>query len=283
MILVADSGATKTDWVALEEGREKSRFKCGGCNPNYSSSEEMKGEIAASFPLGFSPSEVVSVFFYGSGISDLRKPQIKTVLHELFPLAGDIEAESDLLGAARALLGHRAGFAAILGTGANSCIYDGEKIVQRVPSLGFILGDEGSGAYLGRLLIRDFLRGNTPPPLTSELSSRPGMGADELIYRIYSAPKPSSFCASFCKDLLAMRGRDTQTDDYIGSIVRQGFTDFFNAIVSHYPNYRSYSFNCIGSAGYLFRDILGEVAISYGMSVGSILRAPLDGLIEFHK
>lgn len=163
MILIADSGSTKTDWACVpEDGSRRITFTSQGYNPNYISQDEMREDIFRSLPAGFPRGEVREIYFYGAGVTELQYDFVRRTLHAVFPASAAIFVAMDLLAAARALLGRQAGFAAILGTGTNSCLYDGERITQNIDSLGFILGDEGSGGYLGKQLISDFIRGRCP-------------------------------------------------------------------------------------------------------------------------
>lgn len=286
MILIADSGATKTDWALIDEDSGVVKKLQGiGLNPNFLSVDELfRGinEVFYSYNDPIPTEKVSEIYFYGSGISGERAFQMKAILWSVFTSAPTVIAESDLLGAARALLGDEAGFAAILGTGMNTCVYDGKKVVSQIPPLGFILGDEGSGAYIGRVILRDFLRGQMPDALKDKLATLPGMRYEEIISGVYSKPRPSSFCAGLCKEVLRCAQRDGEEWEYICRVVREAFETFFSSIVMKYPDYQGYEFNCVGSAGYIFRDILSEVAVSHGMRVGKIIQAPLDGLIAYH-
>ena len=203
---------------------------------------------------------------------------MRSTLRADFPNAEPISVAMDLLAAARALLGRGSGFAAILGTGTNSCLYDGERITLNIDSLGFILGDEGSGGYLGKRLIRDFIRGDMPEGARQLTAAELGLSGDELIDRIYTRPFPNRFCAQYSRFV----GKNLHTDPYFHQLVTDSFRDFFRNIVSHYPDYRRYRFNCVGSVGYAYRDLLTSVAGEFGMAPGRIIRAPMEGLIDYH-
>ena len=280
MIIIADSGSTKTDWACVRnDGTDVARFKSLGYNPNFISGEEIHNDILKNLPEGFPTDEVTEVYFYGAGVSELDYDFMRGTLLGVFPNAGKVFVAMDLLGAARALLGHEAGFAAILGTGTNSCLYDGEKETLNIDSLGFILGDEGSGGYIGKALLRDYMRGNMPAEIISEVKPLINKSIDEIIEHIYRKPKANRYCAGFCKWV----GDHRHVHPYYHNLMLGSFRDFFRNIVSLYPDYRKYKFNCVGSVAFHYPDLLGQAASEYGMEMGRIIKAPIDGLIEFHK
>lgn len=279
MILIADSGSTKTDWACVSrDGSARIDFKSLGYNPNYISGDEIEKDILDSLPAGFPKDEVHEIYFYGAGVTELQYDFMRGVLRKVFTNAGEVFIAMDLLASARALLGKEAGFAAILGTGTNSCLYDGTDITLNIDSLGFILGDEGSGGYVGKTLIRDFIRYDQPEEIRTEVAELLGKNGDELIDQIYTKPFPNRYCAQFCKFVGDSRNRHP----YYHNLLKNSFRDFFNNIVSHYPDYRSYKLNCVGSVGYYYKDVLKEAADEAGMELGRIIRAPLDDLVKFH-
>ena len=279
MILIADSGSTKTDWVCIsEDGKRRIDFKSLGYNPNYITGDEIRGDILKNIPENFPIDEVKEIYFYGAGVTELQYDFMRGVLKSVFPLAETVFIAMDLLAAARALLGRESGFAAILGTGTNSCLYDGEKITLNIDSLGFILGDEGSGGYIGKKLICDFIRGDMPQDVREEVSRLVGKTGDEIIDQVYTKPFPNSYCAQFCKYV----GDNRHRNQYFHDLMLGAFKDFFKAIVSHYPEYAKYKLNCVGSVGYFYQDLLSEAAKEYGMELGAIMRAPMEGLIRYH-
>ncbi len=279
MILIADSGATKTDWGACSRKSEKVvRFQSLGYNPNYMSKEEIRDDITKSLPSGFPLGEVEEVYFYGAGVTPMHYPMMEEIFRAVFPSVGTVFVAMDLLASARALLGHKAGFAAILGTGTNSCLFDGEEITLNIDSLGFILGDEGSGAYIGKKLIVDYMRGDMPADVFAEVKGLIGKEGEELLDQIYCKPKPNRYCAQFCKWV----GDHRHSNPYYHGLMLGSFRDFFQNIVSHYPDYRKYEFNCVGSVAYYYQDLLSQAASAFGMRVGTIIKAPMDSLIKYH-
>lgn len=279
MTLIADSGATKTDWAFLHGDSAPLFFSSAGCNPNFISAGEIQEDIRNSLPPGFGISSVKEIHFYGSGVSGDFRDLMRDTLREVFPEAGDVFVGSDLLAAARALLGDGPGFAAILGTGMNTCIYDGREMTEHIAPLGFILGDEGSAAYIGKLLLRDYVRGNMPPDIREEVAALVGTDEDGIIGQIYRKPQPNRYCAGFCK----WAGEHRHSSTYCNSLLKNAFRDFFRNVVSLYPDHRRYTFNCAGSVGFCNRDLLCEVAGEFGMRPGIFLKSPIDGLTGYHR
>lgn len=279
MILIADSGSTKTAWACvIRDGLTRIDFESLGYNPNYISGDEIRRDILASLPPRFPIDEIREIHFYGAGVTELQYPFMRGVLRKVFPKAEEVFIAMDLLASARALLGRKTGFAAILGTGTNTCLYDGEKITMNIDSLGFILGDEGSGGYVGKNLIRDFIRGDQPASIHREVAGLLGKNGDELIDQIYTKPFPNRYCAQFCKYVGDYRHRDP----YFRDLLLNSFRDFFTNIVRHYPDYRSYKLNCVGSVGFFYRDLLQVAAGEAGMELGRIIRTPLEDLVKYH-
>jgi glucosamine kinase len=280
MILIADGGSTKTSWCQLSDAGQRVYFNTEGYNPDFVNTQDIINSLTKSLPDTLPLAEVREIYFYGAGVSSPAKGEvIAAAMRHIFSGANKIEVTEDLLAAARALLGHKPGFAAILGTGTNSCIYDGQKITHNVDSLGYFLGDEGSGSFLGKRLLRDYLRGLLPDGLQEALKAEYHLGSrNDIIDRLYNQPLPNRFLASFAKFAY-----DHNNVSYCRQIVVEAFEAFFQNIVLHYPNYQDYTFNCIGSVGYNFRDALTQVANSHGMQVGKIVRSPIDDLVSFHE
>lgn len=280
MILIADGGSTKTSWCQLSDAGQRVYFNTEGYNPDFVNTQDIINSLTKNLPDTLPREEVREIYFYGAGVSSPAKAEvIAAAMRHIFSGANKIEVTEDLLAAARALLGHGPGFAAILGTGTNSCIYDGQKITHNVDSLGYFLGDEGSGSFLGKRLLRDYLRGLLPDGLQEALKEEYHLGTrNDIIDRLYNQALPNRFLASFAKFAY-----DHNNVSYCRQIVVEAFEAFFQNIVLHYPDYQNYTFNCIGSVGYNFRDALTQVANSHGMQVGKIIRSPIDDLVSFHE
>ncbi|MDJ0365506.1 N-acetylglucosamine kinase [Hymenobacter sp. H14-R3] len=280
MILIADGGSTKTSWCQLSDAGQRVYFNTEGYNPDFVDTQTIIASLDKNLPDTLPRAEVREIYFYGAGVSSPAKAEtVAAAMREVFTGANKVEVTEDLLAAARALLGHAPGFAAILGTGTNSCIYDGQKITYNVDSLGYFLGDEGSGSFLGKRLLRDYMRDLLPDGLQEALKEEYHLGhRNDIIDRLYNQPLPNRFLASFAKFAY-----DHNNVSYCRQIVVEAFEAFFQNIVVHYPDYQNYTFNCIGSVGYNFRDALTQVANAHGMQVGKIIRSPIDDLVSFHE
>ncbi len=274
MILIADSGSTRTTWCLA--GEPDIFFETEGYNPYFVDKGYIIDSLSRSFPSTIPINHIDQIYFYSAGSVDTI-PILKDVLNSIFPGA-ESHIEDDTLGAARALLGNNAGFAAILGTGANTCIYDGRNIVENIDSLGFILGDEGSGGAMGKKLIGDFIRQTMPPDIRAIFFDTYHLTANDLIDHIYNKPLANRFCAGFSKFL-----KEHIETNYAQHLVRSSFNELFTNLVTKYPNYNQYAFNCVGSIGYHFRDILCDVANHHGMTPGLILSSPIEKLAGFHR
>lgn len=278
MILIADGGSTKSSWCQLDEAGNRVYFNTEGYNPDFITTEGIAQSLEKNLPDTLPRQKVTEVHYYGAGVSSPKKAEvIAKAMRQIFPQA-EVIVDHDLLASARALLGRKAGFAAILGTGTNSCLYDGDKITYNVDSLGYFLGDEGSGSFIGKRLLRDYLRGLLPDGLQEIFKEEFNLTREDILDKLYNQPLPNRFLASFAKFTY-----DHNNISYCREIVLQGFETFFANIVRHYPNYQDYTFNCIGSVGYNFRDALSQVAKDHGMEVGKIIRSPIDDLVAFHE
>jgi glucosamine kinase len=278
MIIIADGGSTKTNWCLLNEDGKKIYFNTEGYNPYYVDTEYIKNSLKNGLPQDLEFEKIKEVNYYGAGVHNEEKASIVAdALSSVFTKS-KVFVGHDLLAAARALLGTQPGFAAILGTGTNSCLYDGHDITLSIDSAAYILGDEGSGCYIGKKLLVDYVRGYMPDEVREAFWNTYKLTPDEIHDNVYTKPLASRFCASFAK----FAYDNTSNISYTNNIVRTSFEDFFRNLVSHYPSYQSYEFNCIGSVGYTFRNVLEDVATEYGMKIGKIIRSPIDDLVKYH-
>jgi len=276
MILIADSGSTKTDWCVSDREEQLQRITTKGLNPYFITEGGIEGEIRLSLLPKLQTHLFDAFYFYGAGCTPEKIPMMQSALSECIE-AKTIEINSDLLAAARGLCGRNPGIACILGTGSNSCYYDGEKIASNVPSLGFILGDEGSGSALGKLLVSDLLKNQLPPGLKEKFLQEFDLTLGMIIERVYRQPFPNRFLASFSPFLL----RNIE-EPSVRSLIFTGFRSFLTRNVMQY-DYERYPIRFIGSIAHHFREILKEAVLASGMQLGGIMQNPMVGLVKYHS
>lgn len=277
MILIADSGSTKTDWCLVEQGVPPRQISTKGINPFFQSEEEISDEISR-FLLPRIEAEVLdAVHFYGAGcvFPDQTDMMRRSIIRHL-RVTGPVEVSTDMLAAARALCGHAPGIACILGTGSNSCYYDGERILDNVSPLGFILGDEGSGACMGKLLVGDILKNQTPPALKEKFLAQFSLTSADLIDRVYRQPFPNRFLASLSPFLA-----QNIDEPCLRSLVLDSFKSFLRRNVLQY-DCRRRKVHLVGSIAFHYKELLAEAAQSTGIRLGTILRRPMERLITYH-
>lgn len=277
MIIIADSGGSKIDWRLLYNDGAIGQANGPGFNPYYQPVEDLTNTIRDTI-VPLAKERVEKIFFYGAGVSsEKNQVTVQTAFQEFFPEA-EIEIGWDLLAAARALCGHEPGIACIMGTGSNSCLYDGEKIVHNVANLGWILADEGSGAYIGKRLIFDYLRENMPKTLADQFRKRYPFHREEILERVYQHEKPSAFLASFSRFIF-----QHLKDPYCYKLIYSSFSEFYENNVMKYENYQSYKVHFTGSIAFYFSDVLRQVANDKGITVRNILEGPIAGLTLYHR
>lgn len=276
MIVLADSGSTKTDWCRVEQGKITEPVRTNGINPFFQSAEEIEKEVRDNLLPQWGVFVPDTVYFYGAGCAF---PEVNDRVAQAIGrcLPAPVEVGSDLLGAARALCGREAGIACILGTGSNSCFYDGKEIACRIPPLGFILGDEGGGAYLGKQLVADCLKKQLPAAVCRIFSEESGLTQAEILDRVYKQPFPNRFLAGLSPFL----ARHLDIPE-IYSLVKKAFRAFFIRNVMHY-DYRSYPVHFVGSIACCYQAILQEAAGELGVTVGIVRKSPLEGLAAYHS
>lgn len=281
MILIADSGSTKTDWMLRGETATR-QFHTQGINPIHQSDEQildiLRGEL---LPQLLSLNQLSAIEFYGSGVRPDQEARMEQLLREAFssfnsivPLTPlSIEAHSDLLGAARSLCGDSEGLACILGTGANSCLYDGEKIIANTPPLGYILGDEGSGAVLGKRFLNALYKGQLSNETKTDFEAEMQLSLSDVIDRVYRQPLPNRWLASLSPFI-----HSRLDDPAVEALVVDNFSDFIARNIEPYHR-RDLPLQAVGSIAFYYRDQLSQAAVQAGYKVGTILRSPLDGLL----
>ena len=277
MILIADSGSTKTHWCVCERGIILKHIFTKGINPFYQSVEEIKLEIESRLVPELKEFQINHIYFYGAGCSFADKSAMVGAALGVFFNDIIIEIYSDLLGAARALFGKSKGIACILGTGSNSCYFDGVEIVENVSPLGFILGDEGSGAVLGKILIADCLKNQLPIQLKDKLLKQFDLTPAIILEKVYKQPFPNRFLATLSPFLL-----ENIAEPSIFNIVYDSFDAFFVRNVMQYTlDNKEVGF--VGSVAYYFKDCLEIVASERGIKISKIEQSPMNGLVEYHR
>jgi N-acetylglucosamine kinase-like BadF-type ATPase len=277
MILVADSGSTKCDWIPISLGELLEKQSTVGFNPYFCDERFiMEGILSNSF-LSDNRKNVKRVFFFGAGCSsDDRNALVSNALLKVFPSA-EVLVDHDVYGSALATCGNDPGIACILGTGSNSCYFDGKNVHTNNYGLGYIMGDEGSGSYFGKKLITRYLYGILPDPIKTAFESRYVMDKEVMIEHVYSKPGANVWLASFAKFL-----SEFPNDAWVKDTVKKGFEEFFDLYVCGYPDYKSLPVHFVGSIAYHFEPILREVGASRSANVVKVIRRPVIGLAEFY-
>lgn len=278
MILIADSGGSKTDWRLVLGNGNVEQASSPGFNPYYQPIEDLNNIVTKVLLPKIADGETVEeIYFYGAGVSSEKNQlTIKNAFLEFFPSA-QVEIGWDLLAAARALCGNEPGIACIMGTGSNSCLYDGKNIIDNVANLGWILADEGSGANIGKQFLVDYLRKKLPDTLARQFHERFPYTREEFLEKVYQEEKPSAFLASFAKFIF-----QHLKEPYCYQLIYSSFAEFYENNVMKYENYQNLKVHFTGSISFYFSDILRQVANDKGITVKNILEGPIAGLTLYH-
>jgi len=278
MFLVADSGSSKADWYFVSPNGKESLVSTIGINPNLHSTAEMTNVVVGAAPTEVPKARVERVFYYGTGIWDHeRSAKLATILRACYPKAS-VEVHHDLLGAARAACGTASGVACILGTGSNSCLYDGSDVVDNVTNLGWLLGDEGSGVDLGRRLVKAFSYRELPEEDRNCFIEETGYNRQTIGDALYGSGSPNRFLASFSPFI-----HDNLHRPAVKNIVEEAFQEFFRRHVLKYKGVQDLPVNFIGSISHHYADVLREVAARCGLSCGEIKQKPIHALVDYHR
>lgn len=292
MRLIIDAGSTKMEWILLDGNEVKSRFQTEGFNPNYADRQCLENMVSSvetrliaspmddndvPFPRRDESASLQSIHYYGTGCGNEQNCQIvKEVFQNHFPKA-EIHVTHDTMAACHAVLGHEKGIACILGTGSNSCLYDGVKITEEAVSLGYLLGDEGSGMHIGREVVRAYFYGFMPEDLRQQFDAEYHLGLKDLIQRLYHEGQPSKYLASFAK----FAGQN-QRHPFIHDLVKQCFKVFIEVFVLRFEGDEKMKVSFIGSVAFHFQGILKEALSDYGLALGEVMQAPAEGLIRYY-
>ena len=276
MILIADCGSTKIDWCLLNGKEKVAQIFTTGMNALLLTEEEMTQRIKDELMPHIVNYKVDEIYYYGAGIiSEEIKSHVVNALKANIPTATKVEVDSDLLAAARALCQHEPGVACIMGTGSNSCYYDGEKVVDNVSPLGYILGDEGSGAVLGKLLVGDVLKKQLPEHICEKFLKEFDTDRTKIITAVYRQPAANRYLAQFAPFL-----QNNMDEPAVHDLVVRAF---FQRNVANYNNYKELPCNFVGSIAFYQKKALTEAAEALGITIGTIIQAPMEGLIKFHS
>jgi glucosamine kinase len=277
MILVADSGSSKTDWVLASDKQKPVKFSTGGLNPYFLTEKEIVKIIQEQAPVMVNHFPLIEeIYFFGAGCSTPdRREIISNALTQLFPRAF-ISVDSDLLGSAYATCGTHKGLVCVLGTGSNISLFNGEDVAVGKHGLGYILGDEGSGTWFGKALITHYLYGTMPANIQALFKNGFELTKDEVIQNVYLQRGANSYLASFAKFL-----SDVKDTPYGKALLREGLLEFINTNIKSYPEYHHYTCHFVGSIAYFFKDELTLLCEENGISAGKIIRQPIDELLKF--
>lgn len=275
--LIADSGATKAEWCLVNNGKVK-RIFTQGISPYFLTTEQIQELLLKELKPKLNNVEVKEIYYYGTGCANpTNAKSIKKALLQVFAGA-EIDVNHDLMAAARALCGREKGIACILGTGSNSCYYNGKKIVKNSPGLGYVLGDEGSGAYLGKKVIQYYLYGTFDDELRGRFDLTYTTTASEILENVYKKPLPNRYLAGFTKFLADNRGHYM-----IENIIEDGLNDFFFNHLCKYRETWTLPVSFAGSVAFGFKDVLEQLCQSYEFELGKVMKNPMEGLLEYHR
>ncbi|WP_419801417.1 N-acetylglucosamine kinase [Mucilaginibacter sp.] len=276
MILVADSGSTKTDWILTTPGKPVLEFKTAGINPFFLSEKEIFRLITKQEDLTAQAEDATEIYYFGAGCSSPDKREmVSNVLSQVFKKAY-ISVDSDLLGSAYATCGKESGLCCILGTGSNVSYFDGENIRDGKHGLGYILGDEGSGSFFGKMLITDYLYGNMPETESNLFAQKFMVDKETVIGNVYHKLRANYYLASF-----AMFLSDVKSSDYGKNLIKNGLTEFVKTNVISYPDYKNLKCHFVGSIAWNFKEELQEVCGQYQVKIGKMMNHPIHDLTDF--
>lgn len=276
VILIADSGATKAEWCLLNNGKKKTVFT-PGLSPYFLTTDAIADLVRQQLAAKIKNIAVDAIFFYGTGCANPENAKsVKKALSSVFPSA-KVTVNTDLMAAARAVCGREKGIACILGTGSNSCYFNGKVIVKNSPGIGYVLGDEGSGAYLGKKVVQYYMYNTFDEDLRARFDAKYVTTPTEILDNVYKKPLPNRYLASFTMFLAENRGHYM-----IENIIEDGLNDFFFQHLNKYNEVWKYPVNFVGSVADGFKDVIQNLCASYEFELGKILKNPMQGLSKYH-
>jgi len=279
IVLIADSGSSKTDWVVLNGSKKELVCQTAGFNPYFQTTQQIKEELTKSLVPALAEwiNTISEIYFYGSGCSSEKNCSlVKQALAESIYPNSKIEVAHDLLAAARALCGNTPGIAAILGTGSNSCLYDGKTILENVASAGYLWSDHGGGSQIGKYFIRDYFEGDLPNDLKQKFELA-GYTRETILEHVYKVPLPSRYLATVSKFM-----NENSQHPHVRKVLLECFRSFFTQQIMKYSNSKTYKIGIVGSVGFVYKEMITEVAADFGYQLGKVLKSPIEGLADFH-
>ena len=277
MILVADSGSSKTDWLLSIPQQEPVSFKTAGLNPYFLTEKEIAKIIQDQAPdMVAYANDIAEIYFFGAGCSSPDRHEIvSNAISQLFNKAF-VSVDSDLLGCAYATCGHEKGICCVMGTGSNISYFDGENIHDGQHGLGFVLGDEGSGTWFGKALITDFLYGNMPADINEAFNKAYGLNKEIVIKNVYQRPNANTYLASFSRFV-----SEIKTTPYGQELLEKGLLEFIDSNIKSYPEYHRYKCHFVGSIAYFFAEELTALCHQHGVKTGKVIKQPINDLMAF--
>lgn len=274
--LIVDSGSTKAEWCLIN-GAQNQFFITQGLSPYFLSSPQIEAIVHAEIVPKLSSVTIDELYYYGTGCAtEVNANIVRTALNKVFP-ESVIYINHDMMAAAKALCGNENGLASILGTGSNCCYFDGKNIVKNSPGLGYVLGDEGSGAYLGKKVIQHYLYDIFDEDLRARFDAEFVTNSTEILHTVYKKPLPNRYLASFAIFLANNRG-----NSIIENIIEDGLKDFFNQHILRIEEHKIYPLHFVGSIAYGFKDVLKSICEDLQLTLGKVLKNTLEGLVEYH-
>ncbi len=278
MILVADSGSTKCDWLLIDKDNKRIQTNTMGFNPFFHSTELVIQKLQENEVLSANVKNIKEIYFYGAGCSsDERNLIIKRGLEHVFTESTNTIVDHDLTGAAVATVEDKPGIACIIGTGSNSCYFDGENVVEAVPALGYILGDEGSGSYFGKIMLSEWIYKRMPEELATKFGEEYGLFKEGIFEATYNMPNPNVYLASFMRF-----ASSNASHPYFSKMIYEGLAKFISIHVWCFDNFRDVPVHFVGSIAYYFRKELEEVARNHRFTIGNIEKRPVEALANYH-
>ncbi len=277
MLIIVDSGSTKADWQVINADGSRELHTTMGFNPFFHDEDRIEMELNKSFVKDVNVVEAKKVYFYGAGCSDkMRCDIVKRGLERIFTNAETLEVEHDLLGSARATCGMEPGIACIIGTGSNTCLYDGKDVIDNVSNLGYLLGDEGSGSHLGKLLIRAYFYRELPDDMIEFFHEEFGNNKRVILNKIYGEA-PNVYLASFARFFSKHKSHF-----YIQKLANEAFAELTRRHILKYDGCHNVPIHFVGSVAYHFQDILKTTLEEHNLSLGVVIQKPIDALVDFH-